>query len=210
MNWDVIASIISGIANAATAAGLWFLVRQVRTENKSRAKEASQAVWDLLAAEDVYTARLYLEYNDPPADFESVMKEDSPWARAALKCYLAYQKAAILVIRHKWMEPEMFAEQWGYSTMVVWKRLKPWIRWYSETHSYPAFGDSIEQLVTLVAQFDDGATGFRKDQVGVPGVQGSVSPDASIDRLHFPFSSVAQPTESGAGDRGPGILPPPG
>jgi hypothetical protein len=196
MNWDTLESIIAIAANSATAAALWFLVRQARIENRARAKEASQAVWDFLAAEDVYMARIYLEHTDPPADFEAEMKDgSSEWLRAALKCYLAYQKAAILVMRHKWMEPEVFASQWGYSTLVVWARLKTWIEWYGRTRSYPGFGDSIEQLVALIEGFDeDRILRFRKDRVGVPVVQEDIVHAPGADCLHLPFTSVVPST----------------
>jgi hypothetical protein len=167
MDWSALGAAISVVANFATAVGLWFLVRQVRNDNRARAKEASQAVWDFLAADDVYTARLYLEYNAPPADFDAAMRENSPWIRAALKCYLAYQKAAILVIRHEWMHSALFAEQWGHSTLVVWDRLERWIHWYGETRSYPGFGHSIEELVARIHRVDDKTLGFRKDRIGV-------------------------------------------
>lgn len=210
MDWDALASVISVGANLATAVGLWFLVRQVRVENRSRAKESSQAVWDFLAAEDVYMARVHLESSDPPADFNAAMREDSAWFRAAVKCYLAYQKAALLVLRHEWMKPDVFAVQWGYSTLVVWSRLEPWIEWYGRTHSYPGFGDSIKELVALIHRFDDDALRFRKDRVGVPRLQDGIPPQPGADSLRLPFTSVVPPVESAAIDAGSGSASPEG
>src|SRR6202008_2697803 len=100
MEWETIQSVTSvaaDVATALTALGLWLLFRQVRNDNRLRAKESSQAVWDLLGAEDVYEAKRYLESHDPPDDFEAAMRENDEWNRSAMKCYLAYTKAATLV-----------------------------------------------------------------------------------------------------------------
>lgn len=203
MDWVALGAFISVGANLATAVGLWFLVRQVRNENRVRAKEASQAVWDFLAAEEVYMARLYLEYHAPPANFDAAMRKNSPWMRAALKCYLAYQKAAILVIRHEWMNSELFAQQWGHSTLVVWDRLKPWIDWYGETRSYPGFGDSIEKLVAVVNRVDDETLGFRKiGLVRSPPMTAASKKRRTICICHSHPSTCLTRAIPGDGDKG--------
>ncbi len=192
MLWASVVSAISiaaDLATTLTAVGLWMLFRQVRSENRSRAKESSQAVWDLLGAADVYESKLYLECHAPPEDFAVAMRENTDWNQAAMKCYLAYTKASILVRRHRWMTPRDFAIAWGYPTLVVWKRLEPWCLWYQRTRSYRGFGSSIKDLAALVGSFDDDTLEFDKHLVDV-----LAAPDALSSGTGGPAQGAESPT----------------
>lgn len=146
-------TIASLAADTASALGILFVGYQLHTAAKQRKKESSEVVWDLLAADDIFMARMHVQTCEIPRDFNTVKTGDPEWFQAASKCFLAYQKVAQLVLKHGWMKPRMFAERWGFSTLMVWTKLEGWIKWYRQTYDYPGFGRSLEDLVEVVRSF---------------------------------------------------------
>lgn len=183
-----IADIVSLLADGATAIGLPIIVHQVLVAGRQRRKESSQSVWDLLAAEDVYLARMHVQAHPAPADYATVMVTDPAWIAAATRCFLAYQKASQLVLDHKWMEVRTFAEQWGFSTLLLWARLEPWILWYREAHAYPGFGRSFETMVREVRRYER-EPGFRQKHFTAPAF--AAQPPVQVHRV------VAAPGDEG-------------